>query len=257
MGDVIDKFEKMGARVKVTVDRLAQTRVDVRRDRDGEYFDLRHGTDTEVQVLDVRPHDAHLLLMARRANAGDNSKFLCGHDERSWFVAAVPESARASNVQGAKDALKPQEVWDAIRQFRVPLNQRDRRKTKAFLRQGEWFFLPRPWMNVSEKLALVDEPIRRGAGKPHICQFLYRQGGQTVHVCDRYPNGLTDVKFNALSQKERDKYSWRVMTRDAVVFVKGKIRHPDHATIRLPYWHQVFMNTETRARAMAQVAFLD
>jgi hypothetical protein len=47
------------------------------------------------------------------------------------------------------------------------------------------------------------------------------------------------------------------MTRDARVFVKGKIRHPDHATLVLPYWHQVFMNTETRARAMREVAFLD
>ena len=29
------------------------------------------------------------------------------------------------------------------------------------------------------------------------------------------------------------------------------------ATIKLPYWHLVVMNTETRARAMEHVAFLD
>jgi hypothetical protein len=211
-----------------------------------------------MQVLDVRPNDAHLLLMARRPGAGgDNSKFLCGHDERSWFVAAVPEDAHASSVQGAKDALKPAAVWGAMREFGVPLKHRDRRKTKAFLRQGEWFFLPRPWLNVSDKLALANEPIRRGGGKPHVCELLYRTGGQTVYVCERYPNGLTVGEYKALSSYERGAHVWRLMARDAVVYVKGKIRHPDHATIRLPYWHQVFMNTETRARAMAQVAFLD
>jgi hypothetical protein len=261
MGELNDKFEKIGARVKVVVDPLAALRIDVRRDRQGEFFELRHDADTKVRVLDARPHDAHLVLMAGhdgpRGSASGGSKFLCGHDERSWFVAAVPEGARVSTVQDAKDALKPAEVWEAIRQFRVPLNQRDRRKTKAFLRQGEWFFLPRPWLNVPANLVLIDEPIRRGAGKPHLCQFLYRQGGETVHVCPRYPNGLKPAEFHALSQKERDKHRWRLMTRDARVFVKGKIRHPDHATLRLPYWHQVFMNTETRARAMREVAFLD
>jgi len=47
------------------------------------------------------------------------------------------------------------------------------------------------------------------------------------------------------------------MVRNARVYVKGAIRHPDHATIHLPYWHQVVMNTETQSRAMAEVAFLD
>jgi hypothetical protein len=259
MGDVNDKFEKMGARVKVTVDRLATLRVDIRRDRVGEYFDLRHGADTDVHVLDVRARDAHLLLMASQQNAGERikSKFLCGHDERSWFVAAIPEAAHAKNVQDAMDALKPPEVWEAMRQFGVPLNRRDRRKTAAFTRQGEWFFLPRPWLQVGEKVALKDEPIRRGAGKPHMCQYLFRQGGQQVYVCPKFPNGLTRAQYEALPQQQRDKYAWRIMTRDARVYVKGRIRHPDHATVRLAYWHQVVMNMETKARAMREVAFLD
>lgn len=256
MGELNDKFQKIGARVKLMADPMAALRIDIRRDRQGEFFELRHGTATRVRVLDVRPHDAHLLLMAGPEN-GTGSKFMCGHDERSWFVAAVPEAARANTVQDAKDALKPAEVWDSIRQFRVPMRHRDRRKTKAFLRQGEWFFLPRPAVNVAANLVLGNEPIRRGGGKPHVCQFLYRRGGQQVHVCPRFPNGLTQAEFKALSQIERDKHQWRLMTRDARVFVKGKIRHPDHATIRLPCWHQVVMNTETRARAMREVAFLD
>jgi hypothetical protein len=33
--------------------------------------------------------------------------------------------------------------------------------------------------------------------------------------------------------------------------------HSDHETITLPFWHRVIMNTETRSRTMAKVAFLD
>src|SRR6185436_5266879 len=112
MGEFLEtKFEKMGARVKVMSlpDRLFRgpVRIDVRRDKHGEYFDVRHRSDVRVDVIDVKPSDRHLLLMARDAD-DVKSKFLCGHDERAWFVAAVPETAHAANVQAAKDALKPQ-----------------------------------------------------------------------------------------------------------------------------------------------------
>src|SRR5262245_44245647 len=128
------RFEKMGARAKVTAVRPIQpTRrsrwrwierpiqpvsVDIRRDDRGEYFDVRHRNDVEVAVIDVKPADRHLLLMARISENGQKpqkSKFLCGHDERAWFVAAVPESANAKDVQSAKDALKPAVVWESIR----------------------------------------------------------------------------------------------------------------------------------------------
>ena len=263
MGNEIeDKFRKMGARVKVVGDRLAPLRIDVRHDKAGEYFDVRHDpAAVAVQVVDVRPGERHLLLMARRLEPAKgeptNSKFLCGHDERAWFVAAVPESARATSVQDAKDALKPGQVWASIRRHGVPMKNRDRRRTDAFFRQGEWFFLPRPWVTVDDWLVLKDEPIRRGAGKPHRCEFLYRIGGQAVYVHERHPNGLTLAEWRELPEIERNAPSWRVMQRDARVYVKGAIRHPDHATIRLPYWHEVVMNTETSARAMRNVAFLD
>ena len=260
--DLESKFGKMGARVKVTSDRLAALSIDVRRDKAGEYFEVRHDpSSVAVQVVDVRADDRHLLLMARqlapRPGEPGNSKFLCGHDERAWFVAAVPEKAHASSVQGAKDALKPGEVWSSIRRHGVSAKDRDRRKTDAFVRQGEWFFLPRPWLTVDPLMVLKDEPIRRGAGKPHVCEFVFRQGGQLVYVHARYPNGLSVGEYRDLPADQREAGGWRTMVRDARVYVKGRVRHPDHATIRLPYWHQVVMNTETKARAMRNVAFLD
>jgi hypothetical protein len=276
--EINDKFEKMGARVKVTrvpshlmgrapADRGGRVlpdpmrvRIDIRKDGDGEYFDVRHRTDVRVDVVDVRPKDRHLLLMARAPGHGRtqdlNSKFLCGHDERAWFVAAVPETARARDVQTAKDALKPQAVWDAIRKHGVRPDHRDRRRTSAFVRQGEWFFIPRPALQVNPNLVLRDEPIRRGAGKPHRCQSLYRTGGELVYVDARHPNGVTEDEFRRLPTEERSRL-WRTMRRNARVFVRGTVRHPDHATIRLDCWHEVVMNTETQAEAMREVAFLD
>jgi hypothetical protein len=276
MTQFIDKqFTKMGARVKVGVENRrpdtrawngrvvrqvqpAPVRIDIRRDGKGEYFEVNHRRDVELQILDVQRHDRHLLLLAR--DAEDNkSKFLCGHDERAWFVAAIPESAKVRNVQDAKDALKPAEVWDSIRAHKLPARQRDRRWTKAFVRQGEWFFIPRPHLDVKLKgqVVLRNEPIRRGAGKPHVCQLMVRFGGQQVYVSNKYPNGLTVGEYEALDQGVRNSQRWRVMVRDAHVYVMGAIRHPDHATIWLSDWHEVVMNTETQAHAMRHVAFLD
>ena len=70
------------------------------------------------------------------------------------------------------------------------------------------------------------------------------------------PNGLTWPQRAKLPREER-KGLWRKMVRDARVYVKGRVRHPDHATITLQGWHEVVMNTETQAAAMRHVAFLD
>ena len=213
-----------------------------------------------VEVIDVKRADRHLLLLARESDARgreSKSKFLCGHDERAWFVAAIPETANARDVQSAKDALKPAAVWESIRQHNLAPNKRDSRRNEAFVRQGEWFFIPRPEVNAKSEIVLENEPIRRGAGKPHMCQYLIRTGGEQVYVSGAYPNGLTTQQYRDLPEAERRRWSWRPMVRNAHVYVKGAIRHRDHATIWLRDWHEVVMNTETQARAMQHVAFLD
>lgn len=52
-------------------------------------------------------------------------------------------------------------------------------------------------------------------------------------------------------------WGWQTVQRNPGVYVRGRIRHPDHATITLHGWHQVVMNTENESRAMRNVAFLD
>src|SRR5262249_19538516 len=121
-------------------------------------------------------------------------------------------------------------------------------------------FLPVPGFVVPEKLVLPNELLRRGnGGKAHLAEFGYRTGGETVYVCSKHPNGVTEAQYKSiLSTTPRAKsWGWRIMQRNPGVYVKGRIRHPDHATIILHGWHQVLMNTESQSRAMRNVAFLD
>lgn len=266
-----NKFLELGARAKVRP--LVTNRwsaptgpvvIDIGNDRDGEFFDIQANRDANVEVLDVQRTDRHLLLMVRRPaeRAGQpevKDKFLCGHDERHWFVAGIPESAGASSVITAKEALKPAVVRHLERGQKGKREKRHGRRTETFVRQGEWFFLPAGNVRVDERLILHNEPIRRGRGKPHNCEFLYRDGGTTVYVSSRNPNGLTEPEYRSLLSHNpiAAKWGWRAMRRNPAVLVRGKVSHADHATIRLSEWHRVVMNTEGESRAMASVAFLD
>ncbi len=273
MGNFVEKqFERMGARVRVRApDRpisgsrwyrppeTPPVRLNVIRDRVGEYFDIQlDSRRASVEVVDVQPQARHLLLMSRNAATGEKEKFLCGHDERAWFVAAVPGRS-TSNVKTAFEALKPPIVQVRQAAVGVPTRHRHRRRNEAYIRQGEWFFVPEPRLSVSPLEVLRNEPLRRGGGKPHMAEFCFRKGGERVYVSQRYPNGLTTEAYTRLIQSRPSAraWNWRVMIRDAGVFVRGRIRHSDHKTIELNGWHQVLLNTETDAPSMRHVAFLD
>ena len=70
---------------------------------------------------------------------------------------------------------------------------------------------------------------------------------------------MTEAEYRGLLRRTRQAagWGWRVMRRNPGVYVTGRVRHPDHQTIRLRGWHRVLMNTEQGARAMQHVAFLD
>ena len=268
------KFAAMGARMKVRAipsrwrqgDRTWVTpsdfAMDLRRDGNGQFFELRVPThlseSLEINVMQALPDQRHLLLAVRNTlEKKQLDRFLCGHDEREWFVAAVPGGA--SSVRQAMDALQPQGVRDALTRNQVSSRKRYSRKNRAFRRQGEWFFVPEPSFAVDEKLILRNEPLRRGGGKPHMVDQLYRTGGESVYVTERFPNGLTPPEYRAmlLNNPSASRWGWREMRRNPGVYVRGTVRHSDHETITLSFWHRVLMNTETQSRTMARVAFLD
>ena len=254
MREVLERrFREMGARVWVgRPDEDVPPRIGIRWDAYGAYFTVWA---FEPQVVAVDARDRHLLLLVR--HAGEKSKFLCGHDERHWFVAAVPEDARGVNgVGAAKLALQPQEVRAAAQGLRR--KERFRRRNAAFVRQGEWFFVPEPELEVPAVELRRSEPLSRGGGStPHVLQFAYRCGGTTVYVNREYPAGLEHEEWLRLPRAKRHAGNWSVFRRDADVYATGTVRHPDHATVVLRGWHRVLMNTERGARAMRHVAFLD
>lgn len=221
--------------------------IDIRRDARGEYFDIaRGGTAPDLEVLQVRPHERHLLLYSR-----DGQRFLCGHDERHWFVAAVPRAV--STVAAAKQALLPPAVWEQVKD--LPPGEVDNRRNAVFRRQGEWFFLPTT-RDIPPALILRHEPLQRTArSKPHVCQELYREGGEVVYLV----RGKEYSEREYAREKQRDpgfdRGLARRMVRNPNVYARGYVRHEDHATIRLTGWHRVFINAELTAGT--SVTFLD
>ena len=169
-------------------------------------------------------------------------------------------SPTAASVRGAKEALKPAEVREAQAKVGVKAKDRGKHRTKAWVRQGEWFFVPAD-INPPANLILHNEPLQRGRAKPHTCEHLYRTGGETVYVSSLYPNGLGEKEYRKLiasDPKISRRTAWRVMRRDTgtmKVYAKGRVTHKDHATVVLVTWHRVMPNTESTFDRT--VAFLD
>jgi len=271
-------FSRMGARVKIlegvsTVRRwngfgsreeAPRIVLDIRRDKHGEYYEIRTapGGKQEIVVLNMQPREKHLLLLSRQFGEQGQflakQKFLCGHDERHWFVAAIPENEPVTTVASAKIALKPEEIRSREKALGVSRKESFRRKNAAFVRQGEWFFIPAADVKANSLLILKNEPLSRGnGGKPHWAEECYRSGGETVYVSGKYPSGIAAREYNRLPEPERKHGNFRMMQRDASVHVRGEIRHPDHETVVLNGWHRVLVNTENRSSAMRFLVFLD
>jgi hypothetical protein len=265
-GLLVEKFALMGARLQVREVLNGSFRwwpqppgIDIGTDGRGEFFDIRVGSEerVEYEVVDLRRDLRHLLLLGRRD--GVKEKYLCGHDERHWFVCAVP-GASVSGVVTALEALQPRVVRWAVKANLRRQKNRFRRRNEAFVRQGEWFFVPQPDLVVPETQMLRNEPLRRGAGgKPHTCQFAYRSGGVSVMVCARYPQGVTHAQYRAVldANPKAARWGWRQMTRDPAFYARGRVWHKDHKTVVLDVWHRVEMNTERQAPLAPRVAFLD
>lgn len=278
MGSNLEKFFlRMGARVKVIevlpfrpIWRPRNSREEDIRvflsigwDKHGPFFEVRKvaGTNQELLVLNADPRKKHLLLLSRqfdeRGKLQAKQKFLCGQDEGHWFVAAIPEDEAVTTVQGAQIALKPEEVRTREEALRVTRKEGFRRRNSAFIRQGEWFFIPAGEIQTDPLRLLRNEPLARGnGGKPHWAEQGYRMGGETVYVSTKYPGGLTATEYNRLPQNQGGR-GFRMMKRDATVYVRGEITHRDHKTVYLRGWHRVLMNTENRSKAMRFLAFLD
>ena len=112
------RFAEMGARVRLNLNAgiTRGFRIDIQKDTNGEFFNLHAPAhpagEMDVLVAQVEAKKRHLLLLVRQtAPRKQVDRYLCGHDEREWFVAAVPGGA--SSIAQAMQALKPAIVRDA------------------------------------------------------------------------------------------------------------------------------------------------
>lgn len=262
-------FKKIGSSFRESLPRWGTSgfQIDVKTDKKtGEYFELQHGDPVEVIINEVRPDMNHLLMTVK---AGDLvRKFLCGFDERHFFTAGVP--VETINIPDAFHRLQPPEIQKVAKD--LPRKERYKRHTSLYIRQGEWFFQPLSLKEMKklatdfpkwEQMVIKNEPIQRGSSKAHMCQFMFRHGGRTVMVHSNYaPNGWDKKTYTAWQEKQRTLSSgnlvwmsgWRERQVGMRCLVKGTVRHPDHATVTLHGWHEVFMNAEVMTREMA---FLD
>jgi hypothetical protein len=144
---------------------------------------------------------------------------------------------------------RPCQLRPSRGRFRRAAPRRWPTSNAANIRQGEWFFLSVHGFVVDEELVMRDEPLRRGnGGKPHWAEFCYRTGGEMVYVCSRHPNGVTEAQYKGIlaGNPKAKGWGWRMMRRNPGVYVKGPVRHADHATITLHGWRQVVWRERRR-----------
>ncbi len=225
-------------------------RIDIRDDT----FELVLRPTARATVLDCRKDERHLVLSLQDAGAAPQ-RFLCGFDERHWFAAAVT----GHTVPAAKESLMPAEVREAARRSGLRHAELYRRHTRAFIRQGEWFFVPVARVDVNALAIHRREPlIRPGGGKPHIVDELVRGQGEMVWHHNKYAfQGITDEQYAQHTEWARAEAGWSRRLRigpGGSVHARGAVRHPDHATIYLSTWHRVYINSEVRP---ASLGFLD
>lgn len=174
-----------------------------------ELFSLSPSHRVRPTVLDASARRRHLLLVLARGPI--ERRILFGHDERHLFWSILPGPERITRVDLAFEALKPREVREV--ETRSEAHRGGSRSRPV--RQGEWFFVPEPDFVAVHWMRSRTSVLRRaGSGR------------------DGHPHRADEMlAFVDESGKNR-------------CYVRGAVRHSEHATIHLECWHGVHLNRE-------------
>lgn len=229
--DVLERrFREAGVPLRLESDRR-WFGVRVGRSTSKEWISLSPG-DSEVTVMDAEPELRQLLLLVKDTDGlgrRSTQKFLCGQDERNLFAVRVTRYRGPLNrVLDAHEALKPEALRNPERSRRPRMRRGQRRRPPryrdpGFLRQGDWFFEPRPW--IEHDCPGIQRRVRLGFS------------GGNAHLVDYLLGNPRDL-FAA------PRPSWMSGGR---VFARGFVRHREHRPIHLRCWHLVYPNSAAQA----------
>lgn len=215
-----DPIERWGTRP------IEIVQLDIGRRTGFEWFRLFRGSPAnEVSVTANDAYVRQVVLSVREARRkyqarvdgkieelftlGSAQHYLCGIDEKHLFMAQLPR--RASSISDAHRLLAPA----------IPIQY----SRQPHVRQGEWFFfeahaedamelerLDRLGYGSHENTGIAEVGRIRRLGRPHVASEI------------------------------------RLLKPGKRIFVRGLVRHPDHATLRLRNWHFVLPNREIANR---------
>jgi len=201
-----------------------------RRGRPVEEIRLWPGEDAELRVLNTDPALQQLVLFVHEPERRFTEKYW-DVTSRKWLTRIRKTNPQPRRFLVGMDerhlfiaelATRVTTVAQARRDLRPRAVDLAATQGSKIVRQGEWFFLP---VNESE-LEEIEGALRlagvrrraqlRAGGRPHVVRELVNVGVRT--------------------------------------FVRGSVRHPDHATVHLRRWMRVECNTEVRGAAASEVS---
>jgi len=192
--------------------------------------------------LDFRETKTKFIIIEKTTSVVRH--FLMGVDERQLFVAQLVGGT--ANINEARKQLGST----------VKFHEGVRKMSPK--RQGEWFFL-RATMDQEEHIKLLLEKNKIWVEKKaSIGQYAGRNSGNP-HTADE----LVVIPNDPRMSPERVKESkWKrgktpivrgaYPTRSREVYVRGKIRHIDHKTLKYTHWYQVILNNEGATESATQ-----
>ena len=228
------RFAAVGARLKIAAGpgegSRGSTSGGIAR---GEYFDIGFAGEEPAVELAGRRRQPPTGTCSARPRGGEKSKFLCGHDERHWFVAAVPEEARGvTGVATAKEALQPARGPRAL--------------GRAQAAEGS-VSPPERRLRPPGRVVLRARHADRPAGRARVCATSRSRADARQAARDAVR--VSARRRDRLRQRRAPERDQRGAVRPpddgaaakgAVVrpwfatpsvYAKGAVRHPDHATI--------------------------
>jgi hypothetical protein len=163
------------------------------------------------------------MVEVERKTSRGTRHFLCGVDERDHpFIAQLPQAA--TSIKVAHELLKPPELRGQPIRGHGKNSRVKSRKAKTATRQGEWFLIA---LGEGELKQVEEAVAKAGVLKNRRLGF--------------EPRGMERGKPHTADEVI-------MFTKDGdmrpTLYMRGKLRHVEHATLDFPDWVRVVRNTE-------------